>query len=92
MNEQDGQALVLHNPRQASLIGQALPCRMFCQATGFGGTVQEGRTVEDKLRARDENPDEAVEKVGGLLTFEVINADQAHAGASRSLRRPAHAI
>ena len=48
---------------QASAIGQALLCRMFCQATGFGGTVQEGRTVEDKLRARDENPDEAVEKV-----------------------------
>ena len=30
-------------------------CRMFCQATGFGGTVQEGRSVEDKLRAREAN-------------------------------------
>lgn len=29
--------------------------RMFCQATGFGGTVQEGRSVEDKLRAREAN-------------------------------------
>ena len=28
---------------------------MFCQATGFGGTVQEGRSVEDKLRAREAN-------------------------------------
>lgn len=25
---------------------------MFCQATGFGGTVQQGTAVEDKLRAR----------------------------------------
>ena len=25
---------------------------MFCQATGFGGTVQQGAAVEDKLRAR----------------------------------------
>ena len=27
-------------------------CSMFCQATGFGGTVQQGETVEEKLRAR----------------------------------------
>ena len=54
---------LLSVPGQAYAIGQALPCRMFCQATGFGGTVQEGQTVEDKLRARDENPNEAVEKV-----------------------------
>ena len=27
-------------------------CRMFCQATGFGGTVQQGQTVEEKLRER----------------------------------------
>lgn len=24
--------------------------RMFCQATGYGGTVQQGQTVEEKLR------------------------------------------
>ena len=26
--------------------------RLFCQATGFGGTVKEGATVEEKLQAR----------------------------------------
>ena len=26
--------------------------RLFCQATGFGGTVREGDTVEEKLKAR----------------------------------------
>lgn len=34
---------------------------MFCQATGFGGTVQQGRTVEAKLRERDARRDEALE-------------------------------
>ncbi|KAL0052389.1 hypothetical protein WJX82_001349 [Trebouxia sp. C0006] len=27
--------------------------RMFCQATGYGGTVQQGSTVEDKLKQRE---------------------------------------
>jgi hypothetical protein len=31
--------------------------RMFCQATGYGGTVKQGHAVEDKLRRRAENPD-----------------------------------
>lgn len=35
--------------------------RMFCQATGFGGTVTVGKTVEDKLKARRENPNPVVE-------------------------------
>lgn len=35
--------------------------RAFCQATGFGGTVQQGDTVEAKIKAREENPDEALE-------------------------------
>ncbi len=35
--------------------------RMFCQATGFGGTVQQGRTVEAKLREREQRRDEALE-------------------------------
>ena len=25
-------------------------CRMFCQATGYGGTVQQGEAVEAKLK------------------------------------------
>lgn len=36
--------------------------RMFCAATGYGGTVSEGQTVEDKLRKRVENPDIETEK------------------------------
>lgn len=41
--------------------GRAAARRMFCQATGFGGTVQQGRTVEAKLRERDARRDEALE-------------------------------
>lgn len=53
---------------------------MFCQATGFGGTVQEGQTVEDKLRAREENPDEAVERAAAAREVTVsFNADVADA-------------
>ncbi|KAK9809723.1 hypothetical protein WJX73_010461 [Symbiochloris irregularis] len=36
--------------------------RMFCQATGYGGTVQQGSTVEDKIRARRENPNAELEQ------------------------------
>ena len=28
--------------------------RMFCQATGFGGTIKEGASVEEKLKARQD--------------------------------------
>ena len=53
---------------------------MFCQATGFGGTVQEGRTVEDKLRAREQNPDAAVEQAAAAREVTVsFNADVADA-------------
>ena len=55
-----------------------VPCRMFCQATGFGGTVQEGRSVEDKLRAREERPDAAVEAAAAAREIIVsFNADVA---------------
>ena len=40
--------------------------------------------MEDKLRARDENPDEAVEKVGGLLIIIVTKAAQDHAYVSQT--------
>ncbi len=71
--------------RLAQVVSQCLRhamsgtlCRMFCQATGFGGTVQEGRTVEDKLRAREENPDEAVERAAAAREVTVsFNADVA---------------
>ena len=69
---------------------------MFCQATGFGGTVQQGAAVEDKLRAR-----KAAAAAGGpskaparpLREFNVtFNADTAaglpwrFAPAQRSIR------
>eukprot|EP01024_Parvocaulis_polyphysoides_P071524 TRINITY_DN8925_c0_g2_i4.p1 TRINITY_DN8925_c0_g2~~TRINITY_DN8925_c0_g2_i4.p1 ORF type:complete len:346 (-),score=48.71 TRINITY_DN8925_c0_g2_i4:221-1198(-) len=36
--------------------------RMYCQATGYGGTVQQGKSVEDKIRKRMENYDEELER------------------------------
>jgi len=40
--------------------------------------VQEGQTVEDKLRAREENPDEAVESAAAAREVTVsFNADVA---------------
>jgi cytochrome c oxidase assembly protein subunit 11 len=36
--------------------------RIFCAATGYGGTVSEGNTVESKLRKRIEDPDVATEE------------------------------
>ncbi|EIE21649.1 cytochrome c oxidase assembly protein CtaG/Cox11 [Coccomyxa subellipsoidea C-169] len=50
--------------------------RMFCQATGFGGTVKEGRSVEEKMRQREENRDEAVEAAAAQRQITVsFNAD-----------------
>ncbi|CAL8469365.1 g8906 [Coccomyxa elongata] len=50
--------------------------RMFCQATGFGGTVKEGRTVEEKMRQREERRDEAVEVAAAERQITVsFNAD-----------------
>lgn len=47
--------------------------RMFCAATGYGGTVSQGQTVEDKLRKRIESPDikteEAAAKRQVTVTF-----------------------
>jgi len=51
---------------------------MFCQATGFGGTVREGRSVEEKLRQREENRDEAIEAAAAKRKVTVsFNADVA---------------
>ena len=50
--------------------------RMFCQATGFGGTVKEGRGVEAKLAARGEARDEALEAAAAARELTVtFNAD-----------------
>lgn len=52
--------------------------RMFCQATGFGGTIKEGKTVEEKLKARKEGGDEDVEKAAAARELTVtFNADVA---------------
>ena len=49
---------------------------MFCQATGYGGTVAEGSRVEDKLRMRQESPDEALEAAAATRNLTVFfNAD-----------------
>ena len=52
--------------------------RMFCQATGFGGTVKEGRSVEEKLRRRDEERDEGLEAAAAARELTItFNADVA---------------
>lgn len=50
--------------------------RMFCATTGYGGTIQEGATVEAKLREREENPNPEVEAAAAARTLTVtFNAD-----------------
>eukprot|EP00884_Botryococcus_braunii_P018256 jgi/Botrbrau1/5113/Bobra.0128s0023.3 len=50
--------------------------RMFCQATGFGGTVQEGLRVEAKLKSREEAKNESLEKAAAARELTVsFNAD-----------------
>ena len=50
--------------------------RMFCQATGYGGTVAEGSRVEDKIRKREESRDEALEEAAANRNLTVFfNAD-----------------
>lgn len=50
--------------------------RLFCQATGYGGTVQEGATVEAKLKARQEAKDAALEEACANRVITVFfNAD-----------------
>lgn len=52
--------------------------RMFCQATGFGGTVKEGQTVEEKLRQREQHRNEEVEKAASARQLTItFNADVA---------------
>jgi hypothetical protein len=36
--------------------------RIFCAATGYGGTVSQGDTVEAKMKKRIEDPDVAIEE------------------------------
>ena len=55
-------------------------CAAFLQATGYGGTVIEGKAVEDKIRRREENPDEEVERAAAARDVTVyFNADVAGA-------------
>lgn len=35
--------------------------RMFCQATGYGGTLRPAAQIEDKIRRRDESPNPDLE-------------------------------
>ena len=50
--------------------------RMFCQATGFGGTVIEGQAVEEKLRRRVLSRDEQLERACAAREITVsFNAD-----------------
>jgi cytochrome c oxidase assembly protein subunit 11 len=67
--------------------------RLFCQATGYGGTVQEGAGVEAKLRARAAARDAGLEAAAAAREVTVhFNADVADglawrfAPAQRALR------
>ncbi len=52
--------------------------RMFCQATGYGGTVKEGQSVEEKIRAREERPNPALEAKAAQRDMRVwFNSDVA---------------
>lgn len=51
-------------------------CRMFCQATGYGGTVQQGSTVEEKLQKRLHDNDISLEAAAAARNLLVsFNAD-----------------
>ena len=51
-------------------------CRMFCQATGYGGTVQQGSTVEEKLQKRLTENDTSLEAAAAARNLVVnFNAD-----------------
>lgn len=50
--------------------------RLFCQATGFGGTVKEGAGVEQKLKERTENPNLKIEEAAKARDIKIsFNAD-----------------
>lgn len=49
---------------------------MFCQATGYGGTVQQGSTVEEKLQKRLREQDISLESAAAARNLTVtFNAD-----------------
>lgn len=49
---------------------------MFCQATGFGGTVAEGKTIEAKIKKREEKRDESLEEAASKRDLVIsFNAD-----------------
>ena len=49
---------------------------MFCQATGYGGTVQQGSTVEEKLQKRLQENDTSLESAAAARNLTVsFNAD-----------------
>lgn len=54
--------------------------RMFCQATGYGGTVREGVSVEDKLKARADNPNPEMEKAAASRELTVAFASNVSDG------------
>lgn len=52
--------------------------QMFCQATGYGGTVRINKTVEDKLLERAERPNEEMERLAAKREIRVwFSADVA---------------
>jgi cytochrome c oxidase assembly protein subunit 11 len=52
--------------------------RMFCQATGYAGTVKEGKSVEEKIKQREENPNPALDKKAAERELRVwFNSDVA---------------
>jgi len=52
--------------------------KLFCAATGYGGTVAGATTVEEKLKRRQENPNPEIEKAAETREITVwFNADVA---------------
>lgn len=49
--------------------------RMFCQATGYGGTTQRALTLEDKLKIEEEEPAEVAAAVAERELTVHFNAD-----------------
>lgn len=45
--------------------------RLFCQSTGYGGTVRVGESVEEKLRKRAEQPNLEIEAAAAARTITV---------------------
>ncbi|PNH05518.1 Cytochrome c oxidase assembly protein COX11, mitochondrial [Tetrabaena socialis] len=50
--------------------------KLFCAATGYGGTVRAGKSVEEKLKRRLESPDAKVEEAAAAREIRIwFNAD-----------------